>query len=39
LFPTEEAVNKALLSLAELSRNLPKLAAGAKRTARKRTAA
>ena len=25
LFPTEEAVNKALLSLADLSRNLPSL--------------
>lgn len=37
LFPTEEDVNKALLSLAELSRKLPDLQARSKRVARKRT--
>lgn len=36
LFPTEDAVNNALLSLAELSKSLPDLAARSKRTARKR---
>ena len=38
LFPTEEAVNNALLSLAELSKSLPDLTGRSKRTARKRVA-
>lgn len=38
LFPTEDAVNNALLSLVELSKNLPDLVGRAKRTPRKRTA-
>ena len=36
LFPTEEAVNNALLSLAELSKSLPSLTGRSKRTTRKR---
>ena len=36
LFPTEEAVNSALLSLAELSKSLPDLTGRSKRPARKR---
>ncbi|MCR4303413.1 MAG: hypothetical protein NUV63_04175 [Gallionella sp.] len=39
LFPTEEAVNNALLSLAELSKSLPNLTERSKRMARKRVAA
>ena len=39
LFPTEEAVNNALLSLAELSKSLPDLTGRSKRTTRKRVAA
>lgn len=39
LFPTEDAVNNALLSLAELSKSLPDLAGRPKRTTRKREAA
>ena len=39
LFPTEEAVNNALLSLAELSKSLPYLTGRSKRMARKRVAA
>ena len=38
LFPTEDAVNNALLSLAELSKSLPDLTGRSKRTARKRAA-
>ena len=38
LFPTEDAVNNALLSLAELSRSLPDLTVRAKRPTRKRAA-
>ena len=38
LFPTEEAVNNALLSLAELSKSLPDLTGRSKRTTRKRVA-
>ncbi len=34
LFPTEEAVNNALLSLAELSKNLPSLSKVSKRVPR-----
>lgn len=36
LFPTEAAVNNALLSLIELSRSLPDLAGRSKRAPRKR---
>jgi hypothetical protein len=36
LFPTEDAVNNALLSLAELSKSLPDLTGRSKRTTRKR---
>lgn len=36
LFPTEAAVNRALLSLAELSKNLPDLTSRSKRAPRKR---
>ena len=36
LFPTEEAVNNALLSLTELSKSLPNLTVCSKRTTRKR---
>lgn len=39
LFPTEEAVNNALLSLAELSKSLSDLTSRSKRTPRKRAAA
>ena len=39
LFPTEEAVNNALLSFAELSKNLPDLTGRSKRMTRKRVAA
>jgi hypothetical protein len=39
LFPTEAAVNNALLSLAELSRKLPELVIQPKRVSRKRAAA
>ena len=39
LFPTEAAVNNALLSLAELSKSLPDLTKRAKRTSQKRAAA
>ena len=39
LFPTEEAVNNALLSLAELSKNLPGLTARSKRATRKKAVA
>ena len=39
LFPTEEAVNNALLSLAELSKSLPSLTGRSKRTTRKRVTA
>ena len=39
LFPTEDAVNNALLSLAELSKSLPDLSGRSKRTTRKRVAA
>jgi len=38
LFPTEDTVNNALLSLAELSKSLPDLTGRSKRTARKRAA-
>jgi len=38
LFPSEEAVNNALLSLAELSKSLPNLTGRSKRTTRKRVA-
>lgn len=36
LFPTDSAVNNALLSLAEISRKLPELVSQPKRTPRKR---
>jgi hypothetical protein len=39
LFPSEEAVNNALLSLAELSKSLPDLTGRTKRASRKRVAA
>lgn len=38
LFPTEAAVNNALLSLVELSKSLPDLTGRSKRAARKRVA-
>lgn len=38
LFPSEEAVNKALLSLAELTKSLPDMTGRTKRTPRKRVA-
>ena len=38
LFPTEDAVNNALLSLAELSKSLPDLTGRSKRATRKRAA-
>lgn len=38
LFPTEAEVNRALLSLAELSKNLPDLKARSMRPARKKIA-
>lgn len=37
LFPTEDAVNNALRSLADLYKNLPNLVVHAKRTPRKRS--
>lgn len=39
LFPTEDAVNNALLSLAELSKSLPDLTGRSKRMTRKRVVA
>jgi hypothetical protein len=39
LFPTEAAVNNALLSLAELSKSLPDLTRRSKRSGHKRAAA
>jgi hypothetical protein len=39
LFPTEAAVNNALLSLAELSKSLPDLTGRSRRTTRKRVTA
>lgn len=38
LFPSEEAVNNALLSLVELSKSLPDLPARSRRSPRKRVA-
>lgn len=39
LFPSEEAVNNALLSLVELSKSLPDITGRIKRTTRKRATA